>query len=39
MKAALDSLLKLSNRTTPIKIFGIDKCGKLGGQSFMTHSP
>lgn len=39
MKAALDSLLKQSGRTQRIRIVGVEKCGKLGGQSFMTHSP
>lgn len=39
MKAALESLMTYSNRAERIKIVGIDKCGKFGGQSFMTHSP
>ncbi|MBR2836078.1 MAG: FAD-binding protein [Coriobacteriales bacterium] len=39
MKAALDRFLKLSGRQSRIKIVGIEKCGKLGGHSFMTHSP
>ena len=38
-KAALEQLLKYSERSARINIFGIEKCGKLGGQSFMTHSP
>ena len=39
VKAALDKLLVMSGRTAPISIVGVEKCGKLGGHSFNTHSP
>ena len=39
MKAALDRFMALSDKGSRIKIVGVEKCGKLGGHSFMTHSP
>ena len=38
MKAASERLREL-NGNTPARVLGIEKCGKLGGQSVYTHSP